>query len=148
MTGEYYLYSMLNEQEMNLIKKSWGKLRYIDPVVIGDAFYSKLFFDRPALRRMFPQEMDAQYKKLMDMLNTIVMRIDKLDELSEEIIAMAKRHEGYGVKPEHYQPVGEALIWTLKTGLGSEWNEELKNAWVKCFGILSNAMIGATTVQN
>jgi Hemoglobin-like flavoprotein len=135
---------MLTEQEMTLIKKSWNKLRHIDPVVIGDAFYSKLFFERPALRKMFPVEMDAQYKKLVDMLNTIVMRLDHLDELTEEIIAMAKRHEGYGVKPEHYEPVGAALVWTLKVGLGSEWNEELQNAWVKCYGILANAMIGTT----
>lgn len=116
----------------------------MDPVVVGDAFYSKLFFDRPALKKMFPAEMDAQYQKLVDMLNTIVTRLDKLDELTEEIVAMAKRHEGYGVKPEHYAPVGTALIWTLKVGLGNEWNEELQNAWLKCYGILANAMIGAT----
>jgi hemoglobin-like flavoprotein len=137
---------MLTDQEISLIKKSWGKFRNIDPVVVGDAFYSKLFFDRPALRKMFPHEMDAQYKKLLDMLNTIVMRLDRLDELTDEIIAMAKRHEGYGVRPEHYEPVGEALIWTLKTGMGNEWNEELKDAWIKCYGILANAMIGVTTI--
>ena len=130
---------------MSLIKRSWNKVRNIDPVVVGDAFYSKLFFDKPALRRMFPVEMDAQYRKLLDMLNMIVMRLDRLDELTEEIIAMAKRHEGYGVRPEHYGPVGEALIWTLKTGLSHEWNDELKDAWTKCYGILANAMIGVTT---
>lgn len=135
---------MLTEQETTLIKKSWNKLRHIDPVVIGDAFYSKLFFERPALRKMFPVEMDAQYKKLVDMLNTIVTRLDHLDELTEEIIAMAKRHEGYGVKPEHYGPVGEALIWTLKVGLSREWNQEVQDAWAKCYGVLANAMIGAT----
>ena len=96
---------MLTEREMSLIKRSWNKVRNIDPVVVGDAFYSKLFFDKPALRRMFPVEMDAQYRKLLDMLNMIVMRLDRLDELTEEIIAMAKRHEGYGVRPEHYGPV-------------------------------------------
>jgi hemoglobin-like flavoprotein len=135
---------MLTDQEISTVKKSWARLRNIDPVVIGDAFYSKLFFERPALRKMFPVEMDAQYKKLVDMLNTIVTRLDQLDELTEEIIAMAKRHEGYGVKPEHYGPVGEALMWTLKVGMGSEWNEELREGWTKCYGVLANAMIGAT----
>jgi hemoglobin-like flavoprotein len=136
---------MLTEREMLLIKRSWNNVRNIDPVVVGDAFYSKLFFEKPALRKMFPVEMDAQYRKLLDMLNMIVMRLDRLDELTEEIVAMAKRHEGYGVRPEHFAPVGEALIWTLKTGLGHEWNEELKDAWLKCYRVLSNAMIGVTT---
>jgi hemoglobin-like flavoprotein len=134
---------MLTGEEILLIKKSWAKFRNIDPVVVGDAFYSKLFFDRPGLRKMFPSEMDAQYKKLLDMLNTIVMRIDRIDELAEEIVAMARRHEGYGVKPEHYEPVGEALIWTLKTGMGKEWNEELRDAWIKCYRMLANSMIAA-----
>lgn len=134
----------MTEHEILLIKKSWSVFRQIDPLVVGDAFYSKLFFDRPELRRMFPREMDKQYTKLIDMLNTIVMRLDRLDELTEEIVAMAQRHEGYGVKPEHYGPVGEALLWTLKAGLGSEWNEKLKEAWIKCYTILSKAMINAT----
>lgn len=134
---------MLTEHEIRLIKKSWTTFRNIDPVVVGDAFYSKLFFERPELRKMFPREMDAQYRKLIDMLNTIVLRLDRLDELTNEIAAMAQRHEGYGVKPEHYKPVGEALVWTLKTGMASDWNEELKQAWIKCYTILSNAMISA-----
>jgi len=136
---------MLTKQEMSLIKDSWSRFRNIDPIAAGDAFYTKLFFDRPELRKMFPQEMDAQSKKLMDMLNTIVMHIDRLDELTTEIVAMSRRHEEYGVLPGHYEPVGEALIWTLKTGLGNEWNEELKNAWLKCYHILANAMIGVTS---
>jgi hemoglobin-like flavoprotein len=134
---------MMTEHEILLIKKSWNVFRQIDPLVVGDAFYSKLFFDRPELRRMFPREMDKQYMKLIDMLNTIVLRLDRLDELTEEIVAMAQRHEGYGVKPEHFEPVGEALLWTLKAGLGSEWNEKLKEAWIKCYAILSKAMINA-----
>jgi len=138
---------MLTDHEMSLIKTSWAKIRNIDPVAAGDAFYTKLFFDRPELKKMFPQEMDAQSKKLMDMINTIVTHLDRLDELTAEIVAMAKRHEGYGVLPEHYEPVGDALLWTLKAGLGNEWNEELKNAWVKCYGMLSNAMIGVTAEE-
>jgi hemoglobin-like flavoprotein len=134
---------MLTEHEIRLIKKSWTTFRNIDPVVVGDAFYSKLFFERPELRKMFPREMDAQYRKLVDMLNTIVLRLDRLDELTDEIKAMAQRHEGYGVKPEHYKPVGEALVWTLKTGMAGDWNEELKQAWINCYTILSNAMISA-----
>lgn len=143
--AEYYLYNMLSAREVSLIKKSWNQVRNIDPVAVGDAFYTKLFFEHPELRKMFPGEMDVQYIKLMDMLNTMVTHLDKLDELTGDIIAMAKRHEGYGVKPEHYEPVGQALLWTLKTGLGAEWTEELKEAWTKCYGIVANAMIGVTT---
>ena len=33
---------------------------------------------------------------------------------------LARRHLGYGVKDEHYDKVGEALLWTLEKGLGDE----------------------------
>ena len=135
---------MLTSHEIQLIKRSWSLFLNIDPSVVGNAFYGKLFFDRPELRRMFPHQMDAQHVKLLQMLSTIVMRIDRPEEITDEIIALAKRHGGYGVKPEHYKSVGDALVWTLKTGMGSEWNEELEHAWRKCFSSLSNKMITAT----
>ena len=132
---------MLTKNETALIKKSWGLLRKIDPIVLGDVFYSKLFFDNPELRKMFPEDMEGQYRKLLDMLNTIIERLEKIDELKGDIVAMAKRHEGYGVKPEHYSAVGIALIWTLQKRLGTEWTDEVRSAWVNCYAILSGTMI-------
>jgi len=132
---------MLTKNETALIKKSWGLLRKIDPIVLGDAFYSKLFFDNPELRKMFPEDMEGQCRKLLDMLNTIIERLEKIDELKGDIAAMAKRHEGYGVKPEHYSMVGIALIWTLQKRLGTEWTDEVRSAWVNCYAILSGTMI-------
>src|SRR5258705_3933393 len=132
---------MLTKRETALIKKSWTSVKKIDPLVLGDIFYSKLFFDNPELRKMFPQNMEEQYQKLLDMLNTIVERLEKLDELKGDIVAMAKRHKDYGVKPQQYSMVGIALIWTLHKTLGQEWNEDIRSAWVNCYAILSGTMI-------
>ena len=132
---------MLTKNETALIKKTWGLLRKIDPIVLGDVFYSKLFFDNPEFRKMFPEDMEGQYRKLLDMLNTIIERLEKIDELKGDIVAMAKRHEGYGVKPEHYSAVGIALVWTLQKTLGTEWTDEVRSAWVNCYAILSGTMI-------
>ena len=136
---------MLTKKETALIKKSWSLLGKIDPVIIGDTFYSKLFFDNPELRKMFPEDMEGQYRKLVDMLNTIVARLEKIDELKGDIVAMAKRHEGYGVKPHHYNLVGRALLWTLQKGLGKEYTDEVRSAWVNCYAILSGTMITVTS---
>jgi len=118
--------------------------REMDPAVIGDAFYSKLFSYNPSLRKMFPSNMSHQYQKLMDMINTIIARLDKLDDLTNEISAMAQRHVRYGVRPAHYKLVGNALLWTLKQGLGNDWTTEVANAWTKCYALLSEAMILAS----
>lgn len=87
--------------------------------------------------------MQLQYNKLMDMLNSIVIRLDDMESLSEEIAAMAYRHAGYGVKPHHYTLVGNALLWTLKQGLGREWTAELEDAWIACYTTLADLMMQA-----
>ena len=92
---------------------------------------------------MFPSNMDQQYRKLMDMINLIVARLNKLDELTNEINDLAQRHVRYGVRPAHYKLVGNALLWTLKQGLGSDWTPEVEDAWKKCYAFLSGAMIHA-----
>ena len=133
----------MTEEQINIIKRTWKIFRSIDPVLVGDTFYSKLFSDTPALRKMFPKNMDDQYRKLMDMLSTLVARLDHLNELTDDIGAMARRHVHYGVRPAHYKLVGKALLWTLDQGLGTDWTPEVKEAWVRCYTILSETMINA-----
>jgi hemoglobin-like flavoprotein len=83
---------------------------------------------QPELRKMFPKSMDEQYKKILDTIGIIVAQLDRLESLTKDIIALAQRHAGYGVKPEHYRMVGHALFWTLQRGLGSDWTPEAEQA--------------------
>ncbi len=133
----------MTSAQVTLVKKTWKVFRSLDHALVGDTFYSKLFTDNPSLRRMFPKNMEAQYRKLIDMLSIIVARLEKLDELSEEIAAMARRHVSYGVRPGHYKLVGKALLWTLEKGLGSEWTREVNNAWTACYNTIAETMIAA-----
>lgn len=137
---------MTTEQTI-LVKTSWRMIRDIDPAIVGDTFYSKLFCDTPALRKMFPKNMDEQYRKLMDMLSTVAARLDNLNDLTEDILSMAQRHVQYGVRPAHYKLVGKALLWTLQQGLGKDWTEEVKVAWTTCYSTLADTMIAATATN-
>ena len=124
-----------------LIKKSWSIFRSIDPALVGDVFYSRLFYKSPNLRGMFKTPMTDQNIKLIDMLSYLVSRLERLDEVSEEMAQLASRHTGYGVRPAHYKLVGEALLWTLEAGLGNDWNNDVKAAWKACYDTISNMMI-------
>lgn len=137
----------MTAEQIKHIKTTWRMIRNVDPALIGDLFYSKLFSDTPSLRQLFPKKMDDQYSKLVDMLNIIVFRLEKLDELSIEIANMARRHTVYGVRPAHYKMVGRALLWTLQQGLGKDWTPDVKEAWIECYTTLSNTMINASSLQ-
>ncbi|MBC7885117.1 MAG: hemoglobin [Saprospiraceae bacterium] len=131
----------MKPEQIKIVKKTWKILMGVDPKIIGDAFYSKLFSDQPSIRKLFPHDMNQQYTKLVDMLSSIIMNLDHPYIVSPGIIAMAKRHSGYGVKPIHYAMVGNALLWTLKEGLGTEWNQDIEEAWTSWYQTLAEAMI-------
>lgn len=139
---------MMTTEQIVLVKKSWSIFREIDPVLVGDVFYSKLFFDMPYLEKLFHTPKDEQSRKLIEMLSVIVGRLDRLEELTEEIKQLAIRHVQYGVKEQHYKAVGAALLWTLRQGLGNDWNEKVNEAWATCFQILSETMINASGYKN
>ncbi|WP_435354304.1 globin domain-containing protein [Emticicia sp. SJ17W-69] len=134
----------MTKEEIKIIKSTWRSLQGLDATLLGDVFYSRLFLDEPSLKKMFKISQQEQAKKLIDMLDLIVQRLDRLGELSDEIKAMAERHVGYGAKPKHYDQVGKALLWTLEKGLGKDWKPEVAAAWTKCYGILAGAMLQTT----
>ena len=138
----------MTKEQIALVKKTWSIFRDIDPVLIGDVFYSKLFLDMPHLKNLFHTSKEEQSKKLVEMLTVIIGRLDNLEELTEEIKQLAIRHVQYGVKEHHYNAIGTALLWTLQQGLGRDWNEEVKDAWATCFQILSTAMINSSEYKN
>jgi len=133
----------MTERQITLVKSSWKIFRDIDPVLIGDVFYSKLFLELPQVKPLFKTPRDKQSRKLIEMLNVIVGRLDRIEELTDEIRQLAVRHVDYGVKAAHYKAVGEALLWTLQQGLGKDWTDEVNDAWTVCYKILSDTMINA-----
>jgi hemoglobin-like flavoprotein len=63
-----------------------------------------------------------------------------LDTIRSAVKDLGRRHEGYGVKEEHYESVGAALLWTLGQGLGEEFTPEVEQAWAETYGTLTALM--------
>lgn len=130
----------LTTEQVRLIRETWEILRGVNPYLVADVFYRRLFMEYPGLRRLFPDEMDQQYGKLMDMLNMLVERLDQLDDLADDIADLGRRHVHYGVKPEYYNAVARALLWTLEQALEDSWSGEAEQAWTDCYLQLAGQM--------
>lgn len=133
----------MNTHQINLVKESWLSVTAIDQLVVGNLFYTRLFDLDPQLRPLFRSPLPEQSKKLLTMLNYVIKKLDALDEIIAEVRKLAQRHVHYGTKPEHYNVVGSALVWTLEQGLGEAWTEELQEAWIAVYTVLAGAMIEA-----
>jgi len=131
---------MVTENQILLVKSSWSFI-VMNPVAAGQLFYERLFEVAPGVRHLFKGDIKHQARKLINMVTLVVTKIDKLDDIIEEVKLLGQRHNRYGAEPAHYQVVGECLLWTLEKGLGDKWNEETRDAWTKIYGILADAMI-------
>ena len=67
--------------------------------------------------------------------------------LMEAIEDLGRRHVGYGVKDEHYDTVGQALLWTLATGLGDAFTPETEQAWTEAYTLLATVMKQAAATE-
>jgi hemoglobin-like flavoprotein len=129
----------MTPQQITLIQNSWAAVVPISDTAAG-LFYQRLFVLDPSVRPMFKGDMQEQGKKLMKMLGLIVNSLTRLDELVPVAQDLAVKHVGYGVKAEHYDTVGAALLWTLAQGLGSTFTDETRDAWIEAYGVLSGLM--------
>jgi hemoglobin-like flavoprotein len=106
-------------------------------------FYGRLFETAPETRALFRGDMRVQGQKLMTAIATVVNGLGQIEAIAPAVRDLAKRHVGYGVRPEHYALVGSALLWTLEQGLADDFTPELRAAWAEAYGALSEMMIAA-----
>ncbi|WP_169122213.1 globin family protein [Xanthobacter sp. SG618] len=133
----------MTPSQIELIQDSFRKV-----VPIADTaaalFYGRLFEIAPEVKPLFKGDMSLQGAKLMATLGLVVAGLNDLSKIVPAAESLARKHVAYGVKDEHYAPVGAALIWTLERGIGPDFTPETKDAWVEAYGILSSVMIAAS----
>jgi hemoglobin-like flavoprotein len=133
----------MTPNQVDLIRASWASVEPIQDVA-ATLFYDRLFELDPTLRRLFRNADMAQQKKiLMQTLTVVVKSLDRLDQLVPAIEALGRRHAGYGIRAEHYETVGAALLWTLGQGLGEGFTTDVERAWTQAYSTLASVMIAA-----
>lgn len=132
----------MTPDQIQLVQTSFGK---VEPIANQAAamFYGRLFDLAPEVRPLFKSDLSAQGRKLMATLGVVVRGLTNLEAIVPAAEALAVKHVDYGVKAEHYAPVGEALLWTLEQGLGGDFTAETKSAWAAAYATLSGVMIKA-----
>ncbi len=106
-------------------------------------FYSKLFELDPSLKSMFKSDMTDQRKKLMQILGVAVSSLNNLDAIVPAVQDLGRRHVQYGVRPQHYNTVAEAILWMLAQTLGATFTAEIKQSWTEVYTVLADTMIAA-----
>jgi hemoglobin-like flavoprotein len=126
--------------QIELVQTSFAKVVPISDTA-ASLFHGRPFEIAPEVKPLFKSDMRGQGRKLMTTLGAVVNGLRNLDAILPVAKALALKHVTYGVRSEHYKPVGEALIWTLEHGLGNDFTPATRAAWIVAYEMLSSVMI-------
>jgi hemoglobin-like flavoprotein len=79
----------------------------------------------------------------MQMLGTAISNLHEVDKIIPIVEELGRRHVGYGVTAEHYELVGEALLWTVEQTLALAFTPAIKEAWAATYLSLTKVMTNA-----
>ncbi|HTS39092.1 MAG TPA: globin family protein [Xanthobacteraceae bacterium] len=129
----------MDARQVTLVQESFEKVAALGEKV-AELFYAELFAIEPSLRDMFKSNMQEQHRKLLSTLAMVIRSLQAPEKIMGPAQKLAVKHLDYGVQPVHYTYVGNALLRTLKKGLGDQFTPELRDAWVEVFRTLATIM--------
>ena len=124
---------------VELVKSSFTRLQPRMNEFVN-MFYVRLFDTRPELCLLFGGRVEQQARALAAMLDKIIHLLDAQGTLVPLLGDLGTRHAAARVRPKHYAPFGEALLWTLDMVLGREFTPEVRRAWEEAYAFLAGNM--------
>ncbi len=132
----------ISPETIRLVQTSWAAVLPISDAA-ASLFYDRLFALDPSTRPLFKKDLTDQKKKLMQTLHVAVNGLGDVGKLVPVLEQLGARHAGYMVREEHFGLVGQALLWTLREGLGDAFTPATEKAWTDVYGVVSGVMVGA-----
>jgi hemoglobin-like flavoprotein len=146
---------------INHVIESWESLKRTKNYeeVAGSKLFQRLFDKCPQSKILFgfPIDIDvhsaellnskrflAHAAYLLEMIDTALNMLGPDIELLTEIMHdLGLKHVRFGVKPEMFPIMGEALIHVLIVTLGDEFTPAMIESWIETYDSLSGDMIRA-----
>ena len=111
-----------------------------------NVFHTRRLFALDAdLRRLFRDDMVEQGRNLTAMLSVASANISRPEKISVALRQLGKRHAAYGVRPEHFALVEDALLFALEHALIDVFTAEVKAAWQAAYALLTSMMLEEIT---
>lgn len=123
----------------------------------GSLLFQRLFEKCPAAKVLFgfPIDIDPRSPELISskrflmhatylisMIDTALNMLGPDAEMLTEIMMdLGKKHVRYGVRPEYFPFMGEALMETLVECLPKKMTDEVQASWRETYSVLSEDMI-------
>ena len=132
----------MTDQQKLLVQQTFRDIS-LESESTAALFYKRLFELAPEVRPLFKGDLREQGIKLMQTLSFVVSSLNHLDSISANIKSLGERHHKYGVQPQYYGFVGEAMLWAFEQTLGQKFTPQVKESWEEVYTNLAVAMLSA-----
>ena len=112
-------------------------------------FYDRIFTRHPEVIPMFHRNSPGAQRKMF--AQKLIMIVDHVEDpawLARELRTVAQSHVRYGVRPEMYAWIGEALIETLRDACDSDWSEWAEGAWRSAYAKIVDSIFAVLGVDD
>ncbi|MFD7964956.1 globin domain-containing protein [Streptomyces zaomyceticus] len=103
-------------------------------------FYSHLFWNNPAMRELFPEDMRPQRDRLFAALTHVVTHLED-PRLTEYLGRLGRDHRKFLASPALYAAVGASLLAAFAHAAGAAWTLEAEKAWTEAYGHVADLML-------
>lgn len=131
---------MITEAQIALVQSSFVHVLPIADTA-GQLLYGRIFELAPETRSLFDDDIAPQARRLMTAVKAAVDGLGNLEQIAPFLVKLGARHVRYGVRPQHFEVVAGALLWTLQQGLGELFTPEVREAWMAAWAIIADAMV-------
>jgi NAD(P)H-flavin reductase/hemoglobin-like flavoprotein len=117
--------------------------------VIGQ-FYTRWFAMDMSARDLFPPDMEGQRNSFAYALSWVLgeLAAQRAEEPVAFLAQLGRDHRKYGVSPEHYDSMREALFATMRGHLVDEWDDGLAATARDAVDFIAGVMRGAATAES
>jgi len=158
----------LSVQTIDSVKKSWAVVESLGIEVVAELFYKNLFQVAPVTKELFPMAVRNRHRdwaceeeededdpvnspalrklfaKVLDAVGTAVAGLQDIASLVPHLTALGMRHVNYNTTPEHFAYGGQALLITLRAGLGELYTPDVEAAWKLVYDFVSATLVAGT----
>ena len=125
--------------QVRLVRQTLDALRE-DAEPFALLFYGKLFELDPGARRLFHNDLAAQGRKVVDMLTWVAESLDDFEPMRARLAELGRKHAEFGVRPEQYQTLTAAMLWSIAQALGAGFDAPTRDAWRLAINAICAAM--------
>lgn len=129
----------MTAEDITQVQESWRKVEPVKEIAAA-LFYTRLFELDPPLRNVCGEDLSRSYSRFTQVVGATVRGLTRVDMLLPAVREFGLRHPLPGEVEQHHANVGTALLFMLEKALRGDFTPEVKAAWIKAYGMLSQTV--------